>query len=72
MTEAGSQDEPVPDPDAEGRDPVRRIPDIISLVKDSYSELRPAERRVADVVLDDVKYALDASNAALAQRAGVS
>ncbi|RVA67131.1 MurR/RpiR family transcriptional regulator, partial [Mesorhizobium sp. M7A.F.Ca.CA.001.11.2.1] len=72
MTDAGSQDEPVPGPDTEGRDPVRRIPDIISLVKDSYSELRPAERRVADVVLDDVKYAVDASNAALAQRAGVS
>jgi DNA-binding MurR/RpiR family transcriptional regulator len=72
MTEAGSQDEPDPGHDEEGRDPVRRIPDIISLVKDSYSELRPAERRVADVVLDDVKYAVDASNAALAQRAGVS
>ncbi|RVB46592.1 MurR/RpiR family transcriptional regulator, partial [Mesorhizobium sp. M7A.F.Ca.CA.004.05.1.1] len=72
MNEAGSQDEPVPGQDTEGRDPVRRIPDIISLVKDSYSELRPAERRVADVVLDDVKYAVDASNAALAQRAGVS
>lgn len=72
MTEAGSQDEPDPGHDTEGRDPVRRIPDIISLVKDSYSELRPAERRVADIVLDDVKYAVDASNAALAQRAGVS
>lgn len=72
MTEAGSQEEPVPSHDAEGREPVRRIPDIISMVKDSYSELRPAERRVADVVLDDVKYAVDASNAALAQRAGVS
>ncbi|TIU36545.1 MAG: RpiR family transcriptional regulator, partial [Mesorhizobium sp.] len=33
MTEAGSQDEPVPGPMTEGRDPVRRIPDIISLVK---------------------------------------
>lgn len=50
----------------------RRIPDIISLVKDTYGELRPAERRVADVVLDDVKFAVDASNAALASRAGVS
>ncbi|MGO4838749.1 MurR/RpiR family transcriptional regulator, partial [Rhizobiaceae sp. 2RAB30] len=35
-------------------------------------ELRPAERRVADVVLDDVKFAVDASNAALAEKAGVS
>lgn len=50
----------------------RRIPDIISLVRDSYGDLRPAERRVADVVLDDVKFAVDASNAALALRAGVS
>ncbi|BCH21880.1 MurR/RpiR family transcriptional regulator [Mesorhizobium sp. L-8-3] len=49
-----------------------RIPDIISLVKDSYADLRPAERRVADVVLDDVKFAVDASNAALAEKAGVS
>lgn len=49
-----------------------RIPDIISLVKDSYAELRPAERRVADVVLDDVRFAVDASNAALAEKAGVS
>ena len=72
MTEADSQDRRLSSGDAEGREPVRRIPDIISLVKDSYSELRPAERRVADVVLDDVKYAVDASNAALAQRAGVS
>lgn len=51
---------------------VTRIPDIISQVKDTYGELRPAERRVADVVLDDVKFAVDASNAALAERAGVS
>lgn len=49
-----------------------RIPDIISQVKDSYAELRPAERRVADVVLDDVRFAVDASNAALAEKAGVS
>lgn len=53
-------------------DHAKRIPDIISLVKDSYADLRPAERRVADVVLDDVKFAVDASNAALAERAQVS
>ena len=58
------------DPDA--RDHAKRIPDIISLVKDSYGDLRPAERRVADVVLDDVRFAVDASNAALAERARVS
>ena len=33
------------------------IPDILSIIKDSYSELRPAERRVADVVLADVSFA---------------
>ena len=50
----------------------KRIPDIISIVRDTYGDLRPAERRVADVVLDDVKFAVDASNAVLAQRARVS
>lgn len=77
MTEADGQGRPTSDshPDGHepnGRDHVRRIPDIISLVKDSYGELRPAERRVADVVLDDVRFAVDASNAALAQKAQVS
>src|ERR1700730_335217 len=71
MTEADSQTGSALSSDPEARD-IRRIPDIISLVKDSYAELRPAERRVADVVLDDVKSALDASNAAIAERAGVS
>lgn len=55
-----------------GADQARRIPDIISQIKDSYGDLRPAERRVADVVLDDVKFAVDASNAELARRAEVS
>ena len=48
------------------------IPDILSIIKDSYSELRPAERRVADVVLADVNFAVDASNAEIARRAGAS
>ncbi|MBP0580119.1 MurR/RpiR family transcriptional regulator [Labrys sp. LIt4] len=51
---------------------VSHIPDIISLVKDNYRDLRPAERRVADVVLEDVEAAVAASNAELARRAGVS
>lgn len=34
--------------------------------------MSPAERRVADVVLDDVEFAVRVSNAELAQRAGVS
>src|SRR5881396_769543 len=48
------------------------IPDILSQIKDSYRELRPAERRVADVVLSDVTFSVDASNAEIARRADVS
>jgi DNA-binding MurR/RpiR family transcriptional regulator len=48
------------------------IPDILSQIKDSYAELRPAERRVADVVLADVSFCVDASNAEIARRADVS
>lgn len=50
----------------------KRIPDILSIIKDSYGELRPAERRVADVVLADVSFGVDASNAEIARRADVS
>ncbi len=48
------------------------LPDIISQIKDNYAELRPAERRVADVVLADVSFSVDASNAEIARRAEVS
>ena len=48
------------------------IPDIISQIKDSYADLRPAERRVADAVLADVAFSVDASNAEIARRAAVS
>ena len=48
------------------------IPDIISQIRDSYAQLRPAERRVADVVLADVSFSVDASNAEIARRAEVS
>lgn len=48
------------------------IPDILAMIKDSYAELRPAERQVADVVLADVTFAVDASNAEIARRADVS
>lgn len=48
------------------------IPDILSIIKDSYAELRPAERRVADVVLADVTFSVDASNAEIARKADVS
>ena len=47
-------------------------PDIISRIKDTYDQLRPAERRVADAVLDDVRASVDESNAELARRAAVS
>lgn len=50
----------------------RPVPDILSQIRDSYSELRPAERRVADVVLADVTFSVDASNAEIARRADVS
>lgn len=50
----------------------KRIPDILSIIKDSYDELRPAERRVADVVLTDVAFAVDAANTEIARRADVS
>ena len=50
----------------------RRAPDILSQIKDSYEALRPSERCVADAVLADVRGAVEASNAALAQQAGVS
>lgn len=56
-----------------GSDPyLRPVPDILSQIKDFYEELRPAERRVADVVLADVTFSVDASNAEIARRADVS
>jgi len=49
-----------------------RVPDIIAQIKDTYPDLRPAEQAVADAVLSDVQMAVDASNAEIAIRAGVS
>ncbi|MFT4129072.1 MAG: MurR/RpiR family transcriptional regulator [Labrys sp. (in: a-proteobacteria)] len=60
------------EPGSAASERMTHIPDIISLVKDGYRELRPAERRVADVVLEDVEAAVAASNGELARRAGVS
>ena len=48
------------------------IPDILSQIRDSYPDLRRSERRVADQVLADVAFAVDASNAELARRSKVS
>lgn len=77
MVEAAQQDRQGPEHEGQvrettGQDRAKRIPDIISQIKDFYSDLRPAERRVASVVLDDVRFAVDASNAELARRAEVS
>ena len=49
-----------------------RLHDIIARIKDSYPGLSRAEQSVADAVLSDVQAAVDASNAELAIRAGVS
>ncbi len=46
--------------------------DLISRLTRSRRELRPAEKRVADVVLKDIESAIRASNSQLAQAAGVS
>ena len=49
-----------------------RLHDIIARIKDTYPSLSRAEQSVADAVLSDVQAAVDASNAELAIRAGVS
>ena len=46
--------------------------DIISAIKQAALTLRPAEQRVADMVLADVGFAVHASNGELARKAGVS
>ncbi len=46
--------------------------DLISRLKELGPKLRPAERRVCEVVLNDVEFAVKASNAKLAQLARVS
>ncbi len=48
------------------------VPDIIAQIKDGYDRMRPAEQAVADAVLSDVQMAVNASNAVIAIRAGVS
>lgn len=52
--------------------PARRPNDIIAQIKDCYPALSRAEQSVADAVLSDVPRAVEASNAELAIRAGVS
>ncbi len=58
--------------EAAGQSYGKPVPDILAIIKDSYSELRPAERRVADVVLEDVTFAVDAPNDEIARRAETS
>ena len=48
------------------------VVDLISRLKELRPKLRPAERRVAEVVLKDVEFVVSASNAKLAQLARVS
>src|ERR1700760_4111371 len=50
----------------------KAIPDILGISKAPYSKPRPAERRVADVVLADVTFAVDASNGDIAKRSDTS
>ena len=52
---------------------VSKVPeDIISVIKQTASTLRPSEKRVAEVILADVNFALHSANGELARRAGVS
>lgn len=52
---------------------VSKVPeDIISVIKQAASSLRPSERRVAEVVLADVNFAVHSANGELARRASVS
>ncbi len=46
--------------------------DLVSRMQEQRETFRPAEKRVADAVLEDVEFAVRASNADLAQRANVS
>ena len=46
--------------------------DIISRLRELRSSMKPAERRVADVVLGDIEFAVRASNTTLAAQANVS
>jgi DNA-binding MurR/RpiR family transcriptional regulator len=46
--------------------------DILSVIRQGISDLRPAEQKVAGVVLADVGFAVHASSGELARQAGVS
>ncbi len=48
------------------------VDDLITRLTQLRPDLRPAEKRVADVVLKDIESAIRASNSQLAQAAGVS
>ncbi len=54
------------------RDSYLPIEDIVARIRELKDELRPAERRVAELVLQDLSFATRASNAELARRAEVS
>lgn len=48
------------------------IEDIVARIREHKDELRPAERRVAEMILTDLPFATRASNADLARKADVS
>jgi DNA-binding MurR/RpiR family transcriptional regulator len=67
--------EPASGPDGGNLDDdnsVGHFDDLISRLKELGPHMRPAEKRVAEVVLGDVEFAVRASNAKLAQLAKVS
>lgn len=76
MLETPSDDRAAREPQrrggAAGGDGNRRGPDIIAVIKDGFEALRPAERRVAEAVLADLRGAVAETNGELARRAGVS
>jgi len=49
-----------------------RPPDVLGRIRDRYPELRPAEQAVADLVLSNVRAAVDAPISEIAAQAGVS
>ncbi len=59
-------------PSVDADRPPAPFDDIISRLRDVRGRMKPAEQRVADVVLGDVEFAVHASNSKLAEQAGVS
>lgn len=78
---SGQEEIAVSSPDQENREPIHRTSpnhsggdatDLISRMRETLDDLKPAEGRVARIVLKDPEFAIHSSNAALANRAKVS